>query len=181
MASSRGARQGRGRVMDQHRRRRAFSEPDCEARSRREESGCTLSITGCKKPQLDQKETAMTMLRPTVVAFAFGLISLFGVSRAQTHNVSLQAEALKDWSDLKVTMHKIAAEMPADKYGFRPTEAQQTFGERTVHIATVNVALLGSFDGTATPKPTIDPKATTKSDASKALDESFDHDAALLK
>ncbi len=80
-----------------------------------------------------------------------------------------------------MTMHKIAAEMPADKYGFRPTEAQQTFGERTVHIATVNVALLGSLDGTATLKPTIDPKATTKDAAIKALDDSFDYGAALLK
>ncbi len=68
----------------------------------------------------------MTMLRATVVMFAFGVISLFGASRAQTQNVSLQAKLLKDWSELKITMHKIAAEMPADKYGFRPTEAQQT-------------------------------------------------------
>jgi hypothetical protein len=95
--------------------------------------------------------------------------------------VSLQAELLKNWSELKITIHKIAAEMPADKYGFRPTEAHQTFGERTVHIATVNVALLGSLDGTATPKPTIDPKATTKDAAIKALDDSFDYGVALLK
>ena len=31
---------------------------------------------------------------------------------------SLKAEMLKDWSDLKGTMVKIANEMPADKYGF---------------------------------------------------------------
>ncbi len=100
---------------------------------------------------------------------------------AQTQNVSLQSELLKDWLDLKTTMHKIAAEMPADKYGFRPTEAQQTFGERTVHIASVNVAILGSLAGTAAPKPMIDPKATTKDAAIKALDDSFDYGAALLK
>jgi len=75
---------------------------------------------------------------------------------------------LKDWSGLKNTMHKIAAEMPADTYAFRPTEAQQTFGERIVHIAAVNVALLGSLDGTATPKPAIEPKATAKDAAIKA-------------
>jgi len=31
---------------------------------------------------------------------------------------SLKAEMLKDWSDLKGTIVKIANEMPADKYGF---------------------------------------------------------------
>ena len=99
----------------------------------------------------------MTMLRAISVVFALGSISVFGVGTAQPQSVSLQAELLKDWSALKETMHKIAAEMPADEYGFRPTEAQETFGERTVHIASVNVALLGSLGGTAT-KPTIDPR-----------------------
>ena len=78
-------------------------------------------------------------------------------------------------------MHKIAAEMPADKYGFRPTDAQQTFGERTVHVAGANVELLSSLGGTAVPKPVIDPKATTKEAALKALDDSFDYGIALIK
>jgi uncharacterized damage-inducible protein DinB len=98
----------------------------------------------------------------------------------QAETVSLQAEVLKDWSGLKDTMHKIAAEMPADKYSFRPTEAQQTFGERTVHVATANVFFLSLLGGTA-PKLTIDPKVTTKEAALKALDDSFDYGVAVLK
>jgi len=133
-----------------------------------------------QQPLLDQKETEMPMLRATVVAFAFGVVAVSGASRAQTQNVSLQAELLKDWSALKTTMHQIAAEMPADKYAFRPTAAQQTFGERTVHIATVNVAVLSALDGGATPKPTIDPKATDKDAAIKALDDAFEYGTALL-
>jgi uncharacterized damage-inducible protein DinB len=123
----------------------------------------------------------MTMVRATVVMFTFGVIALFGANRAHTQTVSLQAELLKDWSALKTTMHRIADEMPADKYGFRPTDAQQTFGERTVHIAIVNVALLSALDKTAIQKPAIDPKATTKDAALKALDASFDYGIALLK
>lgn len=123
----------------------------------------------------------MTMLRATIVMFSFGVIALFGANHAQAQTVSLQAELLKDWSALKTTMHRIADEMPADKYGFRPTEAQQTFGERAVHVAIVNVALLGALGGTAIPKPVIDPKATTKDAALKALDDSFDYGIALLK
>jgi uncharacterized damage-inducible protein DinB len=123
----------------------------------------------------------MTSLRAIAGVFAVGLFVLGATGPAHTQPVSLQAELLKDWLGLKDTMHKIAAEMPADKYSVRPTEAQQTFGERIVHVATVNVALLGAVGDTATTKPTIDPKATTKDAAIKALDDSFDYGAALLK
>jgi uncharacterized damage-inducible protein DinB len=123
----------------------------------------------------------MTSLRAIAGISVFGCIAVFGAGRVQTQNVSLQAEVLKDWSALKTTMHQIAAEMPADTYAFRPTDAQQSFGERVVHIAAVNVALLDSLDGAATAKPTIDPKATAKDAALKALDDSFNYGAALLK
>jgi uncharacterized damage-inducible protein DinB len=122
----------------------------------------------------------MTMLRATVAVCAIGFIFMCTPGGAQTQQAPLQAELLKDWSALKTTMHGIAAEMPAEKYSFRPTEGQQTFGERTVHVASVNVGLLSVRGGKA-PKPTIDPKATTKEAALKALDESFDYGAALLK
>lgn len=121
-----------------------------------------------------------TRLHAIVGVFALGFLSLSASGQAQMKNVSLQAELLNDWTGLKQTMHEIAAEMPADKYSFKPTPAQQTFGERTVHIATTNVYFLSLLGGTAT-KPTIDPKATSKDAAVKALDDSFDYGAAILK
>jgi uncharacterized damage-inducible protein DinB len=121
-----------------------------------------------------------TLLRAIVGVFVVGFLSLSVSGQAQTEQVSLHAELLKDWIGLKETMHKIAAGMPADKYSFKPTPAQQTFGERTVHVATTNIYFLGLLDGTAT-KPTIDPKATSKDAALKALDDSFDYGAAILK
>ena len=104
----------------------------------------------------------MTSLRATAGVFAVGLFLFGAASPAHTQPVSMQAELLKDWLGLKDTMHKIAAEMPADKYSVRPTEAQQTFGERIVHIANVNVALLSALGDSATTTPAIDPKVTTK-------------------
>ena len=114
-----------------------------------------------------------------VTVVALGVVTSSG--RAQTQNVSLLAETLKDWSSLKTTLHRIAAEMPAEKYGYRPTAGQQTFGERVVHIASVNVALLSTLDDGATPKPAIDGKDAAKDKALKALDDSFDYGAALLQ
>jgi uncharacterized damage-inducible protein DinB len=94
---------------------------------------------------------------------------------------SLKAEMLKDWSDLKGTLVKIANEMPADKYGFKPTPAQQSFGERVVHIAQVGNRFLGSVGG-KTAAPTLDAKAAamTKDAAIKALSDFFDYGTALL-
>jgi hypothetical protein len=90
-----------------------------------------------------------TILRAIAGVFVLGFLSPSASGQAQTTGVSLQAELLKDWIGLKETMHKIAAEMPADKYSFKATPAQQTFGERTVHVATTNVYFLGLLGGTA--------------------------------
>jgi uncharacterized damage-inducible protein DinB len=121
-----------------------------------------------------------TLLRTIVGVFFLGSLPLSAFGQAQPEKVSLQAELLKDWVGLKDTMHKIASEMPADKYGFKATPEQQTFGERTVHVATANVYFLGLLGGSAA-KPTIDPKATSKEAALKALDDSFDYGTAILK
>ena len=103
-----------------------------------------------------------------------------GLRPAAAQAPSIQAELLKDWTDLKATMSKIAAEMPADKYTLKPTPAQQTFGERVVHVAQVNNGLLGSLGGKAT-APAFDPKATAKVAAVKAMDDSFDYGIAILR
>lgn len=121
-----------------------------------------------------------TMLPAIVGVCALGVLSLSASGQAQTKTVSLKAELLNDWGGLKETMHKIAAEMPADKYGFKATPAQETFGQRTVHVAATNVYFLSLLDGTAA-KPTIDAKLTSKDAALKALDDSFDYGTAILK
>jgi uncharacterized damage-inducible protein DinB len=94
---------------------------------------------------------------------------------------SLKADLVKDWSGLKDTMTRIANEMPADKFNAKPTPAQQSFGERVVHIATVNNRFLGAVGGTAK-APTVDPKAAvmSKEAAIKAMQDSFDYGTALL-
>jgi uncharacterized damage-inducible protein DinB len=95
-------------------------------------------------------------------------------------SVSIQAEMLKDWTDLKETMTKITNEMPADKYSFKPTPPQQSFGERTLHVAQVNARFLRAIGGKAT-APTIEATATTKEASMKAMADSFDYGTALIK
>lgn len=95
---------------------------------------------------------------------------------------SLLGDMIKDWSGLKETMAKLASALPADKYSFKPTPAQQTFAERVVHIATVNNRFLSAVGGKAT-APTVDAKAAamSKDAAIKAMNDSFDYGMALLK
>ena len=45
-----------------------------------------------------------------------------------------------------------AEEMPAGKYGFRPTPAQMSFGDVIAHMAAGNDALCSSIGGVAPPK-----------------------------
>jgi hypothetical protein len=119
------------------------------------------------------------MLLAIVSVCALGVLSPAS-GQAQAKTASLKTELLNDWVALKDTMHKIAAEMPAGKYGFKPTPAQETFGERTVHVATTNVYFVSLLGATAT-KPAIDSKLTSRDAALKALDDSFDYGTAILK
>lgn len=41
--------------------------------------------------------------------------------------------------------------MPAEKYGYHPTEAQMTFGQLIVHIIQTNIALCSGIAGTPAP------------------------------
>lgn len=120
------------------------------------------------------------VIQISALACAIAVIAVPSFPAAQAP-ASIKAEMVKDWADLKATMVKMAGEMPADKYGFKPTPAQQTFGERVVHIAMVNNNFLGSVGGKAAAPP-LDAKAATmtKDAAIKAMSDSFDYGTALL-
>ena len=93
---------------------------------------------------------------------------------------SIQGEMMKDWNNLKATMDKIAAAMPEDKFSFKATPPQRSYGEQILHVAQVNVRFLQGVGAKAT-APTIDVKATTKAGIIKAMDDAFDYGTAVLK
>ena len=90
-------------------------------------------------------------------------------------------DLLKDWQDQKDTVMKIADAMPENKFGYKSTPAQRTYGEQVMHVALVNVDLLKVIKGTATAPSFTAESAKTKADILKALAESYDYGAALLK
>jgi len=74
----------------------------------------------------------------------------------------------------------IASAMPEDKFGFKPTPAQESFAERGMHVVNIDIKLISTLGG-KTPAPTVNPKASSKADVIAALNTSMDYGAAVLK
>src|SRR5882724_6951832 len=66
-----------------------------------------------------------------------------------------------------------AEEMPAGKYGFKPTPAQMSFGDVIAHLAGGNDFLCSSISGTAAPKRSEVKGGAPKEKLVSALRESF--------
>lgn len=93
---------------------------------------------------------------------------------------NLSCEVLNDWARNNALAALAAGAMPEDKYGFKPVPEEQSFGERVLHIAQVNVMLLQGL-GAKTPAPALDPKATSKAAAMAALQKAGDYGTAVIK
>ncbi len=107
------------------------------------------------------------------------LALLVAGSRPAAQTATLNKELLKDWMQMKVTMAKLANEMPEDRFSFKATAPQRDFAQQILHVATANVSNLRFLGGKSVP-PTIDRNARSKSDVIKAMTDSFDYGTALI-
>jgi uncharacterized damage-inducible protein DinB len=100
---------------------------------------------------------------------------------APTGSATVLGDLLKDWERQKETMMKIADAMPEDKFGYKSTPPQRSYGEQVMHIATVNVDILKWLGGQA-PAPSFTAEsAKTKADMLTAMADSYDYGSTLLK
>ena len=120
----------------------------------------------------------MTRFSRTFAAAAIAAAAVVARPAAQT--ASIQADFVKDWQQQKDTLVKIAQAMPEDKFSFKATPAQRTFGAHVLHIAQINVMVLQSL-GSKVAAPQINMSATSKADTIKAMSDSFDYGLAILK
>jgi len=107
------------------------------------------------------------------------LLAVLVAQTAAAQPASIRDGALQDWTRLEDTMMKIAAAMPEEKFGFRATPPERTFGEQILHVAEANVVQMGRFESKASP-PVVNMKATSKAEILKALADSFDFGTAAL-
>src|SRR3954465_8955316 len=111
------------------------------------------------------QNTAMTLR--SIASLCLVLLPL--TVTAQT--ASLQDNALQDWTRLKDTMMKIAAAMPEDKFGYRATPAERTWGEQILHVAEANIVQMERFAAKA-PAPGYNMKATARAEILQTLEAS---------
>lgn len=118
----------------------------------------------------------MTKLRVAcVMAIFLSLVAAADVAA----QASIRDGVLQDWIALKNTMMKIAEAMPEDKFAYRATPAERTWGEQILHVAEANINQIGRLGPKAT-APVINMKATARAEILKALADSFDYGTAAL-
>jgi hypothetical protein len=93
---------------------------------------------------------------------------------------NLACEIENDWTRNNMVLYGLANAMPGEKFSFKPTPAQQSFGERVLHVAQVNVMLLGAL-GAKTPAPAIDMNATSKVASMGALQRVGEYGVSVIK
>jgi uncharacterized damage-inducible protein DinB len=71
------------------------------------------------------------------------------------------------------TMVAAAEAMPADKYAYKPTEQQRTFGEIVSHVAGSNNFMCSSISGMAAPDAKVPDGAASKDDLIAAVKASY--------
>jgi uncharacterized damage-inducible protein DinB len=92
----------------------------------------------------------------------------------------VRADLIKDWERQKGQLHMIADAMPEDKFGYKSTPAQRSFGEQIMHVAQVNVKFLQAVGGNAQQPAFMGQMPKTKAEIMSALDQSYDYAIALL-
>jgi len=90
--------------------------------------------------------------------------------RAQSAN-PLSAEVKWMYGAIKTNLTRLAAKMPEEDYGFRPTPEVETFARRVAHIADANYSVCTALDGQR--KALGAASKASKADLVAALEQSF--------
>jgi uncharacterized damage-inducible protein DinB len=92
---------------------------------------------------------------------------------------TLAGDVQADWAIHKELLVNAADAMPDDKFGYKPTPAQRSYGEQIMHVVQMNQFVAGVLG--KTPAPAINLKAATKAEVTTALRQSMDYWEVVLK
>ena len=93
---------------------------------------------------------------------------------------NLACDVQADWARSMRLLTTTAEAMPEDKWDYKATPAQRSFGEQVMHIVLIDQKLLAGL-GAKTPTPQINLKATSRADVLAALRQSLEWGAAVIK
>ena len=110
-------------------------------------------------------------IRSYTVALATALVSTAATARAQAP----VASAFRDFEATEAKNLVAAAEtVPAEKYSYKPTPAQMSFGDIVVHLSQGNDYFCSEIGGTKAPTRTKVTAASSKAELVARLKETFD-------
>jgi hypothetical protein len=124
---------------------------ECEPAKRIRKVHNSASVASLAKREIRMK-IATSIVGTTVLVL---LVS--AAARPVAQPMGFQAELLKDFATNRETMLKIADAMPDEKFSFKATPAERSYGEQILHVAVGNVTLFKMI-GSKAPAPTIDQK-----------------------
>lgn len=131
-----------------------------------------------KNPLLTAAATLLALALPHS-GFAQGPQGRGGPPAAPTIT-TLAGDVQAAWATQKELLVNAADAMPADKFGYKSTPAQRSYGEQIMHVVQANQQIIGLLGG-KTPAPAINLKAATKAEVMTALRSSMDHWDVVLK
>src|SRR5213596_1262369 len=91
-----------------------------------------------------------TLTYACVVFFAVIVAAVPSLLSAQTPAPSLAKELAASFQRAATEILDVAEVMPADKYGYKPTQEISTFGDQLVHVAGITQRFIDSAKGTKT-------------------------------
>jgi uncharacterized damage-inducible protein DinB len=109
----------------------------------------------------------------------FLIVMLLAIMPLQGADNPAVKRLVDHWNKSRDYMLELASQMPADQYASRPNEAEMTFGEQMVHIATAIQFFTKGW--AAKPGAKLDPKKADKETAIADLKIAFDAGAAALE
>jgi hypothetical protein len=103
---------------------------------------------------------------------------VIALAMGATHAQNLTTATQRYFSSVRRNLESSADAMPADKYNYRLTDGQMTFGEWLVHSAQRNYADCAVLKSETA--PTV-PNLKTKEEVAKALKDSFTYCASAVE
>ena len=101
-------------------------------------------------------------------------------STAWAQEGGLRADLVKDWAAQKERLVALAQAMPAEKYEFKATPEQRSFGEQMHHLGQANLNLFKRLDPQGKVPAPAAPTGHGRDEVVKFLGESYDYAAAVL-
>ncbi len=113
--------------------------------------------------------------RAALLAAALPLALASHASAQMPHGNAVMDVVRSNLQSSAKNMVAAAKAMPADKYAYKPTEGQRSFGEIVSHVAGSNNYLCSTLSGMAAPNAKVPDGAASKDDLVAAVQASYDY------